>query len=67
MTEEGLELSGGIPIALTAPGAALTPAGRSGNIFALPGGYLQGLGLNSPKAIRAIAKHVHPGLQGGTQ
>ena len=67
VNEEGLELSGGIPIALTAPGAALTPAGRSGNIFALPGGYLQGLGLNSPKAIRAIAKHVHPELQGGTQ
>ena len=67
VNEEGLELSGGIPIALTAPGAALTPAGRSGNIFALPGGYLQGLGLNSPKAIRAIAERVHPELGGRSE
>jgi len=62
VNEEGLELSGGVPVALKAPGAALTPAGQSGNLFALPGGYLQGLGLNSPKAIRAIASRVHPEL-----
>lgn len=67
VNEEGLELSGGVPVALKAPGATLTPAGRSGNVFALPGGYLQGLGLNSPKAIRAIAERVHPGLGGGAE
>ena len=65
VNEEGLTLSGGVPVALKAPGAALTPAGRSGNVFALPGGYLQGLGLNSPRAIRAIAERVHPELGSG--
>ncbi|MCG8691556.1 MAG: ABC transporter substrate-binding protein [Minwuiales bacterium] len=64
VNEEGLELSGGVPVALKAPGAALTPAGQSGAIFALPSGYLTGLGLNSPKAIRAIAERVHPELAG---
>ncbi len=63
VNEDGLELSGGVLIALSAPGALLTPAGKNGEIFALPGGYLQGLGLNSPKAIRAIARHVHPELR----
>ena len=67
VNQEGLERSGGVPVALKAPGAALTPAGRSGNLFALPGGYLQGLGLNSPKAIRAIAERVHPELAGGSE
>ena len=62
VNEEGLQTSGGTPVALLAPGALLTPAGQSGNVFALPGGYLQGLGLNSPKAIRAIAKRIHPEL-----
>lgn len=64
VNKEGLELKGGFPVALTAPGAALTPAGRSSNIFALPSGYLQGLGLNTPNAIRAIAERVHPELAG---
>lgn len=67
VNEDGLTLSGGVPVALKAPGAALTPAGRSGNVFALPGGYLQGLGLNSPKAIRAIAERVHPELGGRSE
>ena len=62
VNEEGLETNGGVPVALTAPGALLTPAGQNGNVFALPGGYLQGLGLNSPDAIRAIAAKVHPEL-----
>ncbi len=64
VNKEGLELSGGVPVALKAPGAALTPAGQSGTYFALPSGYLTGLGLNSPKAIRAIAERVHPDLDG---
>lgn len=63
VNEEGLEVKGGTPVALTAPGALLTPAGESGNIFALPGGYLQGLGLNSPAAIREIARRIHPELE----
>ena len=62
VNEEGMTETGGVPVAMTAPGAILTPAGKAGNIFSLPGGYLQGLGLNSPKAIRAIAKEVHPEL-----
>lgn len=67
VNKEGLELSGGVPVALKAPGAALTPAGTSGTFFALPSGYLQGLGLNSPKAIRAIAERVHPELGGKSE
>ena len=62
VNEDGLVLSGGTPTALKAPGAMLTPAGKNGDVFSLPGGYLQGLGLNSPSAIRAIAAHVHPEL-----
>lgn len=62
INKEGFELKGGHPVALSAPGAIHTPAAKSGNIFSLPGGYLQGLGLNTPKAIRAIAKRVHPEL-----
>jgi len=62
VNKEGLELSGGVPTALKAPGAVLTPAGQNGNVFAIPNGLLQGLGLNSPKAIRAIAERVHPEL-----
>lgn len=62
VNKEGLEISGGIPVALKAPGALLTPAGKSNNVFALPSGHLQGLGLNSPKAIKAIAQKTHPEL-----
>ncbi len=62
VNQEGLDLSGGVPTALKAPGALLTPAGQNGNVFAIPNGLLQGLGLNSPKAIRAIASHIHPEL-----
>lgn len=63
VNEEGLEQKGGTPVALSAPGALLTPAAKTGEVFSLPGGYLQGLGLMSPKAIRAIAERVHPELQ----
>ena len=64
VNEEGLQEKGGLPVALSAPGATLTPAAQSGNVFSLPGGYLQGLGLNSPRAIRAIARRIHPELAG---
>ena len=65
VNEDGLTLTGGVPNALKAPGASLTPAGKTGNVFTLPGGYLQGLGLNSPDAIRAIADRIHPELDQG--
>jgi iron complex transport system substrate-binding protein len=59
---EGLEQRGDQPVALSAPGATLTPAARDGRVFAIPNGFLQGLGINSPQAIREIAKRVHPEL-----
>lgn len=59
---EGLELNGGVPTALKAPGALLTPAGQNDNIFALPNGHLRGLGLYTPAAIRGIAEKIHPEL-----
>ncbi len=65
VNQEGLELSGGAPVALGAPGALLTPAGRNNNVIALPEAYLQGLGLYSPKAIRALAEQLHPELGPG--
>jgi iron complex transport system substrate-binding protein len=59
---EGLEQRGDVPVALSAPGATLTPAAANGRVFAIPNGFLQGLGLNSPSAIREIAKRIHPEL-----
>ena len=63
INEEGFEDKGGVPVALTAPGAMLTPAGQNGNVFSMPGEYLQGLGLYTPTAIRAIAAEIHPDLE----
>ncbi len=60
--QEGLAEAGGTPVALKAPGVRLTPAGRNQHIFSLPQGYLTGLGLMTPKAIRAIAQYIHPEL-----
>jgi iron complex transport system substrate-binding protein len=59
---EGMDDSGGAPIALSSPGAQLTPAGKSGQIFSIPGKYLQGFGLLTPEAMRFLAVRLHPEL-----
>lgn len=59
---EGAELSGGIPVAMTAPGVLLTPAGKNRNFITLPSGMLTGLGIETPKAIEMLASMIHPDL-----
>jgi iron complex transport system substrate-binding protein len=59
---DGMIDRNGAPVALTAPGAALTPAARNGAIVILPGEYLQGIGLLTPAAIRTLAVALHPEL-----
>jgi iron complex transport system substrate-binding protein len=65
LNPDGMELRGGVPAALTAPGALLTPAGRGKRLITLPGEYLQGFGLLTPSAIRRLARAIHPELRGG--
>lgn len=65
LNPDGLENRGGVPAALTAPGALLTPAGRGKRLITLPGEYLQGFGILTPSAIRALARAIHPALKGG--
>ncbi|MDO6558497.1 ABC transporter substrate-binding protein [Paraglaciecola chathamensis] len=60
INKEGKQISGGLPVALTAPGVQLTPAGKNQNIITLPSGYLVGLGLSTPKAILALARQIYP-------
>lgn len=64
LNPDGLENRGGVPAALTAPGALLTPAGRSKRLITLPGEYLQGFGILTPTAIRTLARAIHPDLKG---
>jgi iron complex transport system substrate-binding protein len=51
---DGLVPRDGAPLVLQAPGAMLTPAGRAGRVISLPGEYLQGMGLLTPRAIREL-------------
>lgn len=59
---EGLDLKEGLPVALSAPGAQLTPAAQTGNIFTLSEGMLTGLGPSTPQAIIELARKMHPDL-----
>jgi len=59
---EGLDLKDDLPVALSAPGAALTPAAQSGNVFSLSDGMLSDLGPSTPAAIRELALKLHPEL-----
>lgn len=56
-------IGGGLPVALRAPGAMLTPAGREGRLVSVPGEYLQGMGLLTPEGIRRMALQLHPELR----
>lgn len=62
INKEGAELKGDMPVALTAPGVLLTPAGINNKVITLPSGYLVGLGLNTPLAIESLARQIHPEL-----
>ncbi|MFN9926392.1 MAG: hypothetical protein ACK53I_05575, partial [Phenylobacterium sp.] len=66
LNPDGMENRGGVPAALTAPGALLTPAGRSKRLITLPGEYLQGFGILTPTAIRTLARAIHPDLKGAS-
>ncbi|MFN9926212.1 MAG: hemin ABC transporter substrate-binding protein, partial [Phenylobacterium sp.] len=48
LNPDGMENRGGGPAARPAPGALLTPAGRSTRLITLPGEYLQGFGILTP-------------------
>lgn len=62
VNEQALETVNGAMVALNAPGVAMTPAAKTGTLFALPSGYLTDLGLASPAAIEALARKIHPEL-----
>lgn len=52
----------GTPVALRAPGALATPAGRTGRLITVPGQYLQGMGILTPQGIRELGQQLHPDL-----
>lgn len=64
VNKDGLEMKDGVPVAMAAPGAQQTPAWRNRRVISLPGEYLQGFGILTPKAIRALALQLHPDLAG---
>jgi iron complex transport system substrate-binding protein len=60
---DGTVPSDGVPVALKAPGASATPAGRAGRLITIPGEYLQGMGILTPKGALALARQLHPELR----
>lgn len=50
----------GVPVALRAPGARDTPAGKAGRLITIPGQYLQGMGILTPEGARMLARRLHP-------
>lgn len=56
---EGTAASDGVAVALRAPGALATPAGRSGRLITIPGEYLQGMGIHTPTGIVLLARQLH--------
>jgi ABC-type hemin transport system substrate-binding protein len=50
----------GLPVALSAPGAMATPAGKAGRLITVPGQYLQGMGILTPEGIRVLGRQLHP-------
>ncbi len=60
--QDGTVSKDGVPIALQAPGALATPAGKAGRLITVPGHYLQGMGILTPQGIRELARQLHPGL-----
>lgn len=56
---EGTTASDGVAVALRAPGALATPAGRSGRLITIPSEYLQGMGIHTPAGIALLARQLH--------
>ncbi|MFM8900906.1 MAG: hemin ABC transporter substrate-binding protein [Burkholderiales bacterium] len=59
--QDGTVPSDGVAVALRAPGALATPAGKAGRLITVPGHYLQGMGILTPAGIREVARALHPG------
>lgn len=57
--QDGTAVKDGVPIALQAPGAQATPAGKAGRLITVPGQYLQGMGILTPQGIRELARQLH--------
>lgn len=60
--QDGTTPADGVPVALKAPGALATPAGKSGRLITIPGQYLQGMGILTPEGVLRLARQLHPGL-----
>lgn len=56
---DGTSANDGVPVALRAPGALQTPAGRAMRLITVPGHYLQGMGLLTPQGAMAVARQLH--------
>lgn len=52
----------GVPLALHAPGALDTPAGRGHRVIAVHGPDLHGIGLHTPRGIRQLGRQIHPAI-----
>lgn len=60
--QDGTAPVDGIPVALRAPGAMNTPAGKGSKLITVPGHFLQGMGILTPQGVRALARQLHPGF-----
>jgi iron complex transport system substrate-binding protein len=58
--QDGTVARDGVPVALQAPGALATPAGKAGRLITVPGQYLQGMGILTPEGIRLLGRQLHP-------
>ena len=61
--KEGMNNTDGVPVALRAPGALATPAGKAGRLIWIPNEYLQGMGILTPKGVLVLARQLHPALK----
>ncbi|MDM7941401.1 MAG: ABC transporter substrate-binding protein [Hydrogenophaga sp.] len=60
--QDGTSPVDGVPVALRAPGAMDTPAGKGGRLITVPGHFLQGMGIFTPQGVRTLARQIHPGF-----
>lgn len=62
-TDRSLKALGGISRLMKMPGMLQTPAGKSGQVFAMDGLLLLGLGPRTPQAAAALSKLLHPNFE----
>ena len=62
-TDRSLKILGGLPKLMALPGLLQTPAGQLGNVFAMDGLLLLGLGPRTPQAAAQLGKLLHPKLE----